>query len=165
VSEEKLRKAEERGRMQALMDLVDVVDDCDRAMELIYSADQRRTIAEGIEQMRKRLLRRFESAGLRSYGKVGEEFDPHRHEAIGAEPGYGPDNSIIKVHQRGWTDGRGKVVRPALVTVCRGTPEGPPPVRPQADGARPYICPYGSPGCSGDCPSCQMAFGAKESSS
>lgn len=148
--------------MRALLDLVDVVDDCDRAMELIYSADQRRTIAEGIEQMRKRLLRRFEAAGLRSYGKEGEEFDPRLHEAIGAEPGYGPDNSIIKVHQRGWKDASGRVVRPAVVTVCRGTPKEPPPVRAQhSGGAREYICPYGSPGCKGDCPSCQMAFGPR----
>lgn len=156
---DEISRAERRGREQALLELVDVIDDCDRAMDLIYSASRRDRIAEGVEKMRSRLLHRFEAAGLRPYGRPGDKFDPHRHQAIAAEPCFGPDGQIIKVHRRGWLNAEGQVVRTAVVTICRGTPAGPPPrQREQRPREGSGGCPYGTPGCpGGECASCRFA--------
>ena len=100
-------------------------------------------------------------------------FDPRRHEAIAVEAGAGADGSIMRVHRTGWERADGYILRPAMVTVLKGSTEpGTSTHSSMADKldrhpARPrrrrkpthvdpesYNCPFGIPGCSGDCPGC-----------
>lgn len=161
---QEVEEAHLRGRDDAAMSLVELVDDCDRAIELMHSSSDNSKVLAGVEQLRKRAIQRFEEVGLVSFGEVGDTFDPHLHEAISAEPGWAPDGSIIRVHRRGWRRENGQVVRTAMVTVCKGTPQQPLPSRERrrrgkvSDPVRDaYVCPYGYPGCAGDCPSCALA--------
>jgi hypothetical protein len=164
-AKEEVAEARKRGRDDAAMGLVDLVDDCDRAIDQMHSSNDHSKILVGVEQLRRRTIQRFEEVGLVPYGQVGDVFDPHLHEAISTEAGWAPDNSIIRVHRRGWQREDGKIVRTAMVTVCKGTPAGSPPSQggprrrtarvsdPVADA---YVCPYGYPGCAGDCPNCRL---------
>ena len=51
--------------------------------------------------------------------EVGSKFDPHAHQAISKVESDQPENTIVKVLQRGYTLS-GRVVRPAMVTVSQG---------------------------------------------
>lgn len=159
---DELREAQLRGRDEASLSLVDLVDDCDRAIDLMHASNDHSKILAGVEQLRRRSIQRFEEVGLRPFGEVGEQFDPHLHEAISTEPSLAPDGTILQVHRRGWQREDGRIVRTAMVTVCKGVPERReaktqrrrvPVSDPVADA---YICPFGYPGCRGDCPNCRL---------
>lgn len=107
---------------QIIIGMTESVDDCDRAMEQIYSSSDTRQIATGVSQMRERLLERFEKIGLRSFGRPGDVFDANLHQAVDVVDTIGGgDPKISKVHQRGWCDSSGRLIRPAMVTVTRGS--------------------------------------------
>jgi molecular chaperone GrpE len=131
--------------------LVDIVDDCDRALRAIPATDFH--IAGGIEQLRDRTIRHFAQLGLICFAEPGEMFDPTRHEAVSVETGPGPDGCIVEVHRRGWERvDDGTLVRTATVTVAKGSDSSEPTYRRR--GTPEYICPFGSPGCRGDCLGC-----------
>jgi molecular chaperone GrpE (heat shock protein) len=139
-----LIEAINRGRDEATLLLVDLVDDCDRALDIIDNdRSQDSKIKDGVIQLRDRALRRFAEVGLFPFAETGDFFDPQKHNAIATEDGDGSDGTIVKIHQRGWRREDGSVVRTAMVTVL------------QKDSIK-YQCPFHTPGCQGDCPECLL---------
>ena len=58
-------------------------------------------------------------AGAEPIGRVGEHFDPARHEAVALRPGNGkPDDTVLAVPQVGYRLDDGTLVRPARVVVA-----------------------------------------------
>jgi molecular chaperone GrpE (heat shock protein) len=162
-----LAEAEKRGRDTATLALVELVDDCDRALEHLAATEAdgaRQQIVTGIAQLRQRALRRFAAVGLEPFCEAGEKFDPELHQAIDAERG---GSYVIKVHERGWRRAEdGTVTRTAKVSVGKQSEiprltlaEREPTRRhrasPEPPGG-PYVCPYGTPDCIGDCPDCTL---------
>lgn len=115
-----IEDAEKRGQEKAIQGLLDLVDDCDRALNQMYSGSDYTLVTEGMRQLRNQTMRRFKALGIEPHGKVGEKFDPVWHDAILAEELPGPSGQIVHVHTIGWYHKENqKVIRPATVTVSK----------------------------------------------
>ncbi|HXG04234.1 MAG TPA: nucleotide exchange factor GrpE [Candidatus Binatia bacterium] len=101
-----------------LRDLIPVLDNLDRALEAARSTSDAGKVVEGVELIRRELLRVLERAGLTRYSAVGQPFDPARHEATArvVSPDREPQTVVAEVvpgyllHDR--------VLRPAQVAVA-----------------------------------------------
>jgi molecular chaperone GrpE len=121
---ERERGAGERsGKRAIILALLDVMDDFDRALE---HADQSPdAVVEGLRAAHKRLADALKAQGVTPIESVGQQFDPMRHEAVGAieagasragivlEPGAVTDEA-----RRGYL-WDGEVLRPARVHVAK----------------------------------------------
>jgi molecular chaperone GrpE len=101
-----------------LRDLIPVLDNLDRAVEAARSTGDAAKVVEGVDLIRRELLRVLERAGLTRYSAVGQPFDPARHEATARviSPDREPHTVVAEVvpgyllHDR--------VLRPAQVAVA-----------------------------------------------
>ena len=99
--------------------LLPVLDDCERAIEVLKSAEgDHKAAIEGTELIYNKLYSYLESKGLKKMEVKGKELDTDFHEAVAQFPA--PDkkhrNKIIDVAQHGYTL-NGKVIRFAKVVV------------------------------------------------
>lgn len=99
--------------------MLPVLDDCERALDVLRKADGDQTIAiEGTELIYNKLFTYLGTKGLKKIESMGEELNTDFHEAIAQFPA--PDkahkNKIIDVAQQGYTL-NGKVIRFAKVVV------------------------------------------------
>ena len=100
---------------KAVKELLPVADSVRMALENLKDADPE--IVKGIELISNQLDKSFEKLKVESYGKVGDDFDPNLHNAIGMvdneELGSG---KIATVFQTGYKLGD-KIIRHAMVQV------------------------------------------------
>lgn len=100
---------------KAVKELLPVADSVRMALENLKDADPE--IVKGIELISNQLDKSFEKLKVESYGKVGDDFDPNLHNAIGMvdneELGSG---KIAAVFQTGFKLGD-KIIRHAMVQV------------------------------------------------
>ncbi|MDR0524596.1 MAG: nucleotide exchange factor GrpE [Spirochaetaceae bacterium] len=91
---ENFRKRMNRDKQEAvdfanqglLLDLIQVIDDFDRAIKSAETSKDFSSFYEGISMIEKRLSSQLENKwGLKRYDSAGETFDPNRHEAIATE--------------------------------------------------------------------------------
>ena len=69
-----------------LLDLVDVIDNFERAIKSSEESKDFASLHEGIEMIEKQFTGMLENKwGLKRFESIGEEFDPERHEAITTE--------------------------------------------------------------------------------
>ncbi|MCK9629119.1 MAG: nucleotide exchange factor GrpE [Bacteroidales bacterium] len=99
--------------------LLPVLDDCERAIDVLKSAEgDHKAAIEGTELIYNKLYTYLESKGLKKMEVKGKELDTDFHEAVAQFPA--PDkkhrNKIIDVAQHGYTL-NGKVIRFAKVVV------------------------------------------------
>jgi molecular chaperone GrpE len=102
--------------------LLGVLDNLKRALETEASveateSDEFRHFLSGVDLIYKQLSGVLESLGVKPISAVGEQFDPHIHEAVVTEPTdeFEPD-TIIQEIRAGYRLGD-KLIRPALVKV------------------------------------------------
>ena len=117
------------GLERNLKDLLPVLDNLDRALDLGARTGKWDALEEGVRMTRKLLEDTLARQGLKAFSALGQPFDPHVHEAMGHEdrPDLEPgtvSSEVLKgfrLHDR--------LVRPALVMVARQAPvaEAPPP--------------------------------------
>lgn len=96
-----------------------VVDDCERALEMLRKSEADPAAVEGTELIYNKLVAYLKSKGLNKMENVvGADFDTDFHEAVAQFPAQDPamKNKVIDVVQQGYTLG-GKVVRFAKVVV------------------------------------------------
>lgn len=112
----------ERGRREILADLLDVVDNLDRAVDAARasSGDKVDSLIQGVDIVRRQFLAKLEGFGVRRIESVGQPFDPSVHEAISAVPASdsAPDGTIVGVIRHGYRIGD-DVLRPASVAVAK----------------------------------------------
>ncbi|MGE5359519.1 MAG: nucleotide exchange factor GrpE [Bacteroidales bacterium] len=113
----------ERGKRTILAELLDVVDNFDRAIDAARLAGETGTLLQGVEMVRAQFLARLEGFGVARMAVLGRAFDPARHEAVSMVPVSDPaqENTVVGVVREGYEMG-GDVLRPALVAV--GQKEG-----------------------------------------
>lgn len=111
-----------RGARDTALAFADLIDDCDRAMQALIEGSADPSIRSGVEGAVGRMTEHLARHGLTSILPLDQQFDPLFHEAIAVEPGAGRDGLIVRVHRRGWLLGE-QLLRPAIVTVCQGTPD------------------------------------------
>jgi molecular chaperone GrpE len=113
----------ERGRREILADLLEVVDNLDRALDAARtntSPDKFESVMQGVEMVRRQVLAKLEGFGVRRIESEGQPFDPQLHEAVSAVPAAGSqaDGTIVGVIRHGYRIGE-DVLRPASVAVAQ----------------------------------------------
>lgn len=98
--------------------LLTVVDDLERALASASDDAAGEPLLEGIKLIESKLKDILDKAGLQEVQALGQQFDPHYHEAVMTAPAReGEDNTVTQELQKGYLLS-GKVIRPARVVVA-----------------------------------------------
>ena len=110
----------ERARREILSDLLEVLDNLDRAIDAAGKTASAETLLQGVEMVRRQFLSKLEALGVRRIDSEGAHFDPLRHEAVSTVPAASADDDgrVIGVVRHGYTIGD-DVLRPAAVAVSK----------------------------------------------
>lgn len=80
------------------------------------------SLVHGVRATEKNLLKVFASHGVEPFGKLGDKFDPNRHEALMQVPDASKEpNSIAILLRKGWSLNN-RVMRPAQVGTVIAVP-------------------------------------------
>jgi len=112
----------ERNRRALLAELLEIVDNLDRALGAAEKGGDSSSLAEGVAMVRDLLYSKLESHGVRRVDAIGRPFDPAVHEALAVIPAEAPDRDglVERVIREGYLIGD-DVLRPAGVAVARAT--------------------------------------------
>jgi molecular chaperone GrpE len=80
-SKERLELIQTAGR-EVINDMLEVMDDADRAQKQMESTEDIQQIREGVTLVFNKLRSRLQAKGLKSMDTVGKDFNPDLHEAI-----------------------------------------------------------------------------------
>ena len=118
VRKEAARDAE-IARRSVFADLLEVIDNLDRALAAAAAGGTRDTLLQGVELVRQQFLHKLAGYGISRIEPLGEPFDPELHEAITAVPATDqfPDGTVAGVASPGYLIGK-DVLRPAAVAVA-----------------------------------------------
>jgi molecular chaperone GrpE len=115
-------KEVERGKRAILVELLDVVDNLDRAIDAADRSQRPSSILQGVEMVRSQFLAKLDGFGVKRVEAAGQRFDPARHEAATVVPTADPeqDGVIVGIVRHGY-EIAGEVLRPAVVAVAKLT--------------------------------------------
>jgi molecular chaperone GrpE len=119
----------ERGRRAMLAELLEVIDNLDRAIDAGRAAvPPGDPLLQGVELVRGVFLAKLEGFGVTRVEALGASFDPARHEAVTVVPTTDPDQDgvVCGVLTPGYLAGD-EVLRPAVVAVTQVTARSIPP--------------------------------------
>ena len=102
-----------------ILDLCDVIDNFERALQTQVTAKTLASYTKGIELIFQQLNSVLKKNDVIKIEVLGKEFDPNFHEALSSIPSEEPENKIIAVIQNGYMIGE-KVIRPSRVAVSNG---------------------------------------------
>jgi molecular chaperone GrpE len=110
----------ERGQRVMLVELLDVIDNLDRAVEAGRETRNLEALLQGVELARQQFLARLDGFGIQRIEALGQPFDPRQHEAVSVVPctDEHDDERVVGVIRCGYRAGA-EVLRPALVAVGR----------------------------------------------
>jgi molecular chaperone GrpE len=110
----------ERARRDILTELLEVVDNLDRAIDSARSAASSDALLQGVEMVRRQFLAKLEGFGVKPIEAVNQPFDPTLHEAISSVPAQSPDQDgmVVGTVRTGYRIGD-DVLRPAAVAVAK----------------------------------------------
>lgn len=112
----------ERGRRDIIADLLEVLDNLERAIEASKATKTGASPAllQGVELVRRQFLAKLESLGVRRIDAEGQQFDPSVHEAVSAIPtsDAARDGQVVGVIRSGYRI-NDDVLRPAAVAVAK----------------------------------------------
>ena len=98
--------------------LLGSLDNFERAIEASNESKDFDSLLQGVEMIARNLKDIMASEGVEEIKTEGA-FDPIYHNAVGVEANDDfKEDEIVKVLQKGYTM-KGKVIRPAMVTVCK----------------------------------------------
>jgi len=119
-----LQEVQKYAPLPLAKDLLSVRDNLQRAIEAAEKVDDASSLLEGVRMVVVQLDGVLQQHGIQEIAAVGEAFNPDRHEAIGTQPSTEhPAGIIIGLAQTGFMI-HDRVIRPALVMVSSGPPEG-----------------------------------------
>jgi molecular chaperone GrpE len=120
-------KEVERGKRAILADLLDVLDNLDRALAAARESSGAGPLLQGVELVRAQFLGKLDAFGVRPLDAMNRVFDPSCHEAATTVPVADPakDGMVVGIIRQGYAIGD-DVLRPAVVAVAKLTPEGAP---------------------------------------
>ena len=110
--------AEQNGKREVLLALLDVMDDFDRA--LLHLGEAPDAVADGLRLIRQRFSDVLHSNGVSPFDSEGKPFDPTVHEAMTVIDSDGEEESgtVYTEHRRGYFI-NGELLRPARVAVLK----------------------------------------------
>ena len=80
-AKERMELIQTAGR-EVIIDLLEVLDDCDRAQKQLESSDDPATLKEGVMLVFTKLRNTLQARGVKVMETMNREFDPDLHEAI-----------------------------------------------------------------------------------
>lgn len=116
--ERERREAAEYAGADILTDLLPIVDDLDRALQVPAGGDAD-SYRRGVELIHRQMLDLLRRRGVKPIEALGAMFDPRLHEAVMQEssPAH-RDGEVIAELRRGYTLGE-RLLRPAAVKVAQ----------------------------------------------
>jgi len=110
----------ERTRREILSELLEVVDNLERALEAARRSPSADALLQGVEMVRRQFLSKLEGLGVTPIDSTDTRFDPLLHEAISTVPAASPDQDgmVVGVIRQGYRIGD-DVLRPAAVAVAK----------------------------------------------
>jgi molecular chaperone GrpE len=110
----------ERTRRDILSELLEVVDNLERAIDAGQRASSAEALLQGVDMVRRQFLSKLEGLGVRPIESADTRFDPAVHEAVTTVPAATPDQDgmVVGVIRPGYRIGD-DVLRPASVAVAR----------------------------------------------
>jgi molecular chaperone GrpE len=106
--------AQTRGKVAVAREVIDAVDNLERALE---AADDGAALRDGVEMVLGGLRETLKRNGVEPVDPKGEKFDPTKHEALSTQPVEGTEGGVVvEVLQKGYALGD-QLVRPARVVV------------------------------------------------
>ena len=102
-----------------LADLLPLVDDLERALEVDVDAATASSYREGVSLIHRQLLDLMEKRGVSRIDAVGADFDPHVHQAVATDAATDHrDGEVLEELRRGYMI-RGRLLRAAMVRVAK----------------------------------------------
>jgi molecular chaperone GrpE len=110
----------ERTRREILSELLEVVDNLERALEAARRSPSADALLQGVEMVRRQFLSKLEGLGVTPIDSTDTRFDPLLHEAISTVPAASSDQDgmVVGVIRQGYRIGD-DVLRPAAVAVAK----------------------------------------------
>ena len=100
-----------------IVKLLDNIDNLERAVDASKESQNFDSLIEGVNMILNNLKHLLAEEGVEEIEAVGKEYDPYEHKAMITENKEElDDNVVVQVFQKGYKM-KGKVVRPAMVTV------------------------------------------------
>ncbi|MDX6718898.1 MAG: molecular chaperone GrpE [Solirubrobacteraceae bacterium] len=113
-----VRAAEARGIGRLARELLPAIDNLERALAAVDSAEPRHHLSEGIRLVTAELSAALGRTGIQGYDPKGERFDPVQHEAVAQQPVAGAEpGTVVEVLQAGYRLNEA-ILRPARVIVA-----------------------------------------------
>ena len=109
--------AEQNGKREVLLALLDVIDDFDRA--LLHVGEAPDAVADGLKLIRQRFDDVLHSNGVTPFDSEGKPFDPAVHEAMTVIDSDGEESGTVYAEERRGYFMNGKLLRPARVAVLK----------------------------------------------
>ncbi|HSU27886.1 MAG TPA: nucleotide exchange factor GrpE [Chitinophagaceae bacterium] len=116
-AKERLELIQTAGK-EVIVDLLDVLDDCDRAQKQLETSEDNPEIIAGVMLVFNKLRSSLQAKGLRAMESIGAEFDPDLHEAITEIPAPAESlkNKVVDEVMKGYYL-NDKIIRHAKVVV------------------------------------------------
>jgi len=113
-----IAKDVERARRDVLAEMLEVVDNLDRAVDAAGPTASLESVIQGIDMVRRQFIAKLEGLGVTRVDATGQPFDPQVHEAVTMVPAASPeqDGVVMGVIRHGYRIGD-DVLRPASVAV------------------------------------------------
>lgn len=109
--------AEQNGKREVLLALLDVMDDFDRA--LLHVGEAPDAVGNGLRLIHQRFSEVLHANAITAFDSEGEPFDPTVHEAMTVIDSDGEESGTVYTeHQRGYFI-NGELLRPARVGVLK----------------------------------------------
>ncbi|HUU08888.1 MAG TPA: nucleotide exchange factor GrpE [Dehalococcoidales bacterium] len=116
-TEQEKEEAIKYANSQLMLSLLPILDDLERAFAAMPGRPARRSWADGIRLIERKLRATLEAQGLSPIKALGEPFDPYQHEAV--RQAEGKEGIVIEEVQKGYQF-RERVIRPSKVVVGNG---------------------------------------------
>ncbi len=116
--ENQMKDMRDNAAVEALMTLLPVIDDFERAMANVPDGLKDNPWISGVGGIHRKFTRLLEEKGVTVIDPVGQLFDPTQHEAVMKEDSDKVESGhVTETLQKGYTRGE-RVLRPAIVKVA-----------------------------------------------
>ncbi len=111
-------EAKEKYRAQGLIaELLPALDNFERALNIEADNEQTKQLLQGMEMVHRSLVDALKKEGVEPIEAVGQEFDPHLHQAVmQIEDENFDSNVVVEEFQKGYKL-KDRVIRPSMVKV------------------------------------------------
>ncbi|MBW3113052.1 MULTISPECIES: nucleotide exchange factor GrpE [Bacillaceae] len=113
-------EAKEKYRAQGLItELLPALDNFERALNIEADNEQTKQLLQGMEMVHRSLVDALKKEGVEPIEAVGQEFDPHLHQAVmQVEDENFDSNVVVEEFQKGYKL-KDRVIRPSMVKVSQ----------------------------------------------